>query len=141
MDRNLMYRKMHAILRELGIQSAKPHILAGYGVDHTSELSDQDLQHLVDRLEEMKTNRMNYQDTELKHWRSVLMNLLNRYGVYATADDWNHVNRFLLDKRVSGKLLYEMNLQELKQCCVRVRAILKVKSEQKEKYERLTILN
>ena len=141
MDRNLMYRKMHAMLRELRMTCAKPHILAGYGVDHTNELSDEDLKHLVDRLEEMKTNRMNYQDTELKHWRSVLMTLLNRYGVYATADDWNHVNRFLLDKRVSGKLLYEMSLDEVKQCCVRVRAILRVKDAQKEKYDQLAIMN
>ena len=136
-----MYRKMHATLREMHIESAKPHILAGYGVDHTSELSDEELQQLVDRLDEMKAKRYNSQEPELRHWRSVLMNLLNRYGVYATADDWSHVNRFLLDKRVSGKLLYEMSLEEVKQCCVRVRAILRVKSVQKENYERLVKMN
>lgn len=141
MDRNFLYRKMHALLREMGIDSAKPHILSGYGVDHTSQLSDEDLLNLVDRLEQMKVNRSGTPDREIRHWRSVLMTLLNRYGVYGTADDWNHVNRFLLDKRVSGKLLYEMNLNELKACCVRVRAILKAKQAKKEKYERLAKMN
>jgi len=132
---------MHALLRNLRIESAKPHILAGYGVDHTSELTDKDLDHLVKRLEQTRANRMNYEDQDMKHWRSILMNLLNRYGVYATADDWSHVNRFLLDKRVSGKLLFEMSLKELQQTCVRVRAILRVKEQQKAKYERLVKLN
>lgn len=141
MDRNLLYRKMHALLRELRIEAAKGHILASYGVDHTNELTDEDLQHLVDRLEVMKVNRMNYEDQETRRWRSNLMNLLNRYGVYATADDWSHVNRFLLDKRVSGKLLYEMSLAELQQTCVRVRAILRVKEHQNNEYERLVKMN
>lgn len=143
MERNFLYAKMHAIIKELHLERAKPGLLAGYGVAHTNELSDEDLQHLVDRLDQMQKDKLDAHNAipEIKHWRSVLLTLLNRYGVYSTPDDWSHINRVLMDKRVAGKLIYQMSIEELKATCVRMRAILRDQSSKIEKNERLAIQN
>ncbi len=115
---------MHLLLREVGIMNAKQDLLAGYGVNSAADLSDHDLLHLVNRLVEMRRTKFEDTDKPLRKWRSNVMTLCNKYGVYVTNDNWKDVNRLLLNKRISGKLLYEMNLEELKVTCIKLRAIL-----------------
>jgi len=143
MDRNFLYRKMYALIKELHLEKAKPGLLSGYGVEHTSELEDADLQDLVNRLDQMKHDKIfaAQAQEDVKHWRSTLLTLLNRYGVYSSPEDWSHINHFLLDKRVAGKLIYQMSIDELKATCVRMRAILRDQTQRIEKVERLATMN
>ena len=141
MDRNSHYRKMHALLKDIGIESSKPFLLEGYGVEHTNELSDQDLMHLVDRLIKMKSEKNSFQDSEKKHWRSVILTLLNKYGIYVTNNDWSMVNQFLLQKKIGGKMLYEMSITEIQAACLRIRIILAKRKETNQEYNRLSQLN
>ena len=141
MERNLLYRKMHVLLKEIGIESSKPFLLEGYGVEHTNELSDQDLQHLVGRLIKMKNEKNSFQDAEKKHWRSVLLSLLNKYEIYVTNNDWSMVNQFLLQKKIGGKILYEMSITEIQQACLHIRIILAKRKETNQEYNRLSQLN
>jgi hypothetical protein len=142
-QRNFLYAKMHAIIKELHLERAKPALLAGYGVEHTNQLSEADLKDLVKRLDEMQHDKIfaGSSDPEVRRWRSTLLSLLNKYGVYGTSDDWSHINRFLLDPRVCGKLIYQMTIEELKATCVRVRAILHDQCAKNEEIERLIIQN
>jgi hypothetical protein len=141
MDRLLMYRKMHALLKEVGIESSKSALLEGYGVEHTNALSDAELKHLVDRLAQMKEAKMDYGDAEKKHWRSNVLTLCNKYGVYVTNDNWTDVNKLLLQKRVAGKLLYEMSKEELQAACLRLRSILSKRQKVQDHEKQLTLKN
>lgn len=140
-DRQFLYRKMHALLRELGIESSKQYILESYGVEHTNELSDADLQALVNRLVSMESEHGGWANRETRHWRSTLLSLLNKYGVYVTNEDWTDVNRVLLNKKIAGKLLYEMSIKEIQATCIRLRTILSKRQEVMEKNDRLAKLN
>jgi hypothetical protein len=131
MDRIPLYRKMHALLRELGIEKSKQALLEGYDVEHTCDLPDADLRHLVNRLSAMKENRF---DKDLKRWRSNALTLLNKYGVYVTNNDWTQVNNFLLQNKIAGALLYELNEKQLMELCIKLRVILQ-KRKDRQDYE------
>ena len=69
-----------------------------------------------------------------------ILYLLDDMGVKAKGNDWAKVNETLLNPRIAGKLLYEMSLEELKECAKRLRAILnkrKVATEERQRLERL----
>lgn len=132
---------MHALLNEVGIMESKSSLLEGYGVEHTTELTDQDLVHLVDRLTNMKHKKESFQDADKKRWRSNLLSLLNKYGLYVTNDDWTQVNAFLLNKKIGGKILYEMNVEELQSTCLRLRIILSKRQQIMQHNDQLAKLN
>ncbi len=130
MDRNPLYKKMHALLRELGIADSKEDILAGYGVESSKELSDSDLVHLVARLDEMKRGKVSVTD-EVRNHRSSILAQLQKMNIYSTNNDWTKVNAFLLQPRIAGKVLYEMNAEELRTLKMKLHAIFeKWKNEQ-----------
>jgi len=45
--------------------------------------------------------------------RSVVLKLLDKLGIHAINDDWSAVNSFLLDPKIAGRLLYELDEQDL----------------------------
>ncbi|SDC53661.1 hypothetical protein [Williamwhitmania taraxaci] len=45
--------------------------------------------------------------------RSLVLKLLNKLGVHTINDDWSAVNIFLLDPKIAGRLLYELDEQDL----------------------------
>lgn len=141
MDRKFYYRKMHVLLEHLGIEHSKQYLLEGYGVGHANELSDIDLEDIVNRLTSMLDAHAGRSAPELRRWRSILLSLLNKYGVYATNKDWSNVNRFLLNKKISGKLLYEMDIPEIQETCIRLRIIVSKREAIMKKNDRLAKLN
>lgn len=58
MDRSKAYKYFHALLGELGIRDRKADILSGYGVESTAELTDGQLQGLINALEDEKRRRV-----------------------------------------------------------------------------------
>lgn len=121
---------VHKLLWRLGAINNKLDYLKEYNVTSTTDLTNDQLDHLIKRLNESvgkyKTN------FEIRQWRSTALSLLNKCGVYVTNNDWERVNRFMLDKRICGKLLYELNVNELKGLCVKLRNIA-AKKEKKDK--------
>lgn len=114
MNRNFNVRRFHAMLSKLHIMDQKANLLAGYNAEHTTELSDSQLEDLVRRVTAMVNSRYT-SDPELKKWRSYCMVKIQEYGVYSTPDDWSKVNAFLLDKRVCGHYLYELDIAQLQE--------------------------
>ena len=112
-DRTQQYRKIHAMLRELKLEHVKQFFLDGYGVESTKDLTDDNLVDFVSRLVVEKKKKETVTPA-VKEWRSNVLTLLTKYGVYKDNSSWAAVNRFLLEKRISGKLLYEHDLVELK---------------------------
>jgi hypothetical protein len=132
---------MHVLLKEVGISDSKQDLLEGYGVEHTTQLTDEDLIHLVNRLGDMKQEKISFQDAETKRWRSNLLTLLNKYGIYADNRDWSAVNKFLLSNKICGKVMYEMDIKDLKETCLKLRIIIAKRQEIMERNDHLAKLN
>jgi len=128
------------MLNELGIAHSKHDLLASYGVDSARFLTDSELIQLVDRVEQMKMQKLS-PDTKLRQLRSQVLTLLNEMGIYATNNDWSRVNAFLLDKRIAGKLLYELSVDELNKLIPKLRSIASKLRKRKEYEKHLMLMN
>ena len=123
---------VHRMLFKLGALESKTDMLAGYGVKSTTELSETTIDELINRLADGIKKR--YETSpELRHWRSNAMVLINKCGVYVTNNDWADVNRFMLNNRICGKLMYELSIDELKTLCIKLRVIATKKVAQDKK--------
>ena len=63
---------------------------------------------------------------ERRQWRSVVLKLLQKYGVDTT--DWDRVNAFCRDPRIAGKVFALLSIAELEQLSVKLRVMLRKKS-------------
>lgn len=127
---------MHKLLWRLGALESKDQILKQYNVTSTKELSDAEIDEIIDRLKKGMANKINT-TAEVRQWRSNALSLMNLCGVYVTNNDWNRVNSFMLDQRICGKLLYELDVTELKALCKKLRLI----AEKKQARQRVDIIN
>ena len=79
-ERLRLYQTMHVLLKEIGIVQSKGDLLAGYGVEHTNELTDDDLKHLVDLIVTMAVELKNIvENLEKKDRIMDLGKLIHRY--------------------------------------------------------------
>jgi hypothetical protein len=90
---------------------AKPHILGGMGVQSTLQLSEKQLDDVIKRVEDLVNRKQTDADRHTREWRHKCLRMVQACGI--DTRDWNNVNAFLLDKRIAGKHLYEMDIQEL----------------------------
>jgi hypothetical protein len=67
----------------------------------------------------------------LRRKRSNLLAALAKIGVH-TVGGWARVNEFLLEKRIAGKLLYEMDVAEIEAAIVKVQQIARKYEKEKE---------
>lgn len=122
-------RIAHALMHKLGALPNKKDVISAYNVESTTELTDDQLDNLITRLKSALDKR-HQPSAEVRQWRSNVMVMLNKCGVYADQGDWSRVNKFLLDKRIAGKLLYELNVDEMKQLYRKLKKIAdKVREE------------
>lgn len=138
--RNKKLQHLHRILLKLNAVDCKKDILSQYHVKSSTELSDNDLNAFIARLDKGAENRYT-NCPEVKRWRSNALVHLNKYGKYVTNNDWSQVNEFLLDKRIAGKLLYEMNLVELKALVKKLYQMTEKKQEKQLKEVYLALNN
>jgi hypothetical protein len=133
MDTTNQVKAIHALLSQAGIMQSKYEIIAAYGVESTKDLTPEQCSDLIGRLKQILKARI-APSYIVKRWRSNVLAQLNRCGVYVTNNDWSRVNAFLLNPKISGKLLYEMDEQELKTLNRKLRSIAK-KAEEKRARE------
>ncbi len=62
--------------------------------------------------------------SEVRKQRSVVLTILTKMGIYVDSSSWSSVNDYLMDSRIAGKLLYEMDETELKALQIKLRSIL-----------------
>ncbi len=75
----------------------------------------------------------------VKKLRSGILHRLQKHGVDTTS--WDAVNRFLLNPRVAGKLLFEMNVEEMQALTGKLEAILEKDRQKQRDINRLMALN
>lgn len=83
--------------------------------DSLKELTDAEYSQLIRFMADSigKLNKNKPATEEERRLRSVVLKLLDKLGIHAINDDWSAVNTFLLNPKISGRLLYEMNGDEL----------------------------
>lgn len=123
-------RTFHALLANVGIMDQKANILDGYGVKSTKQLSDAQLDEVNARLRTMQQSK-NEAPRSLRLKRSTVLEQLEVLGVYKHNDPkkWERVNAYMLNKRIAGKYLYEMDEKELTALAAKLRAIAKKQAE------------
>jgi hypothetical protein len=132
-------RVLHALLAKNKLMDAKQHILAGEGVEHVTDLSERQLDGLINWATGLQDQKAQLQQHELRQWRHKCLNKMRSCGVDTT--DWNRVNAFVLDKRVAGKHLYHMSLDELKVLHRKLHNIAIAVEKRNAAIQRLTQLN
>lgn len=130
-------KKLHAMLNELALMGQKEALLDGYGVTSAAHLTDDDLQHLIGRLQQMKDARQ----APLRRMRSDVLTTLTLMGIYRTNADWPRVNAYIQQPRIGGKLLYDMNADELRALNTKLRIIMQKQAQRGDDTKHISSLN
>jgi len=117
-------RALRALWIKQGIDDYRDAILEPYGVKSTKDLNDNQLDELI-----IKYRHTPPANDEIRRLRSEVLTVLNKLGVYADNNDWSHVNNYLMDKRIAGKLMYQMDAFELTALSKKLRSILRKKTQ------------
>lgn len=136
LDKNRI-RRFHAALSGAKMMNYKADMLAAYGVESSKDLSAEQADELIERLNGMVTIKRKEAPPQVRRMRSTVLTLINALGIYATNNDWERVNKFLMNPRIAGKLLYEMNHEELKALARKLRAMKRKRDKevQEENYQ------
>jgi len=121
------------ILVERGLMANKGDILSPYGVERIRDLNGYQLDELINGLKPVERKRKATDaPLEIRQARSLVLTLLDELGIKPAAGNWQLVNDYLLQSRIGGKVLYAMNEQELKDCAVRLRSVIRWKKDKIE---------
>lgn len=91
---------------------------------HLHEMKESEFHEMCDVIQErFHQDKTTYQEQIRKARSSVLLRV-GRLGIN-TVDNWDEVNAFLLSPKIAGKLLYEMNVEEMKALVKKLEAILR----------------
>lgn len=83
----------------------------------------EDMQQKVDSISYDKDKEKLLQEREIKKLRSAILVRLQKYGI--DTSNWQEVNQFMLQPKISGKTLGEMNRDELYELIPKLESILK----------------
>ena len=132
MDIKKKRKVFNALLAVGQMMDAKAHILDGYGVSSTLDLTDKQLDELIDRIRSIIDRKKTVVPKEMREWRHKCLRMMTKCSV--NTNDWNSVNAFMEDKKICGRHLYELNLQEL---VILHRKLHNVALRKKEKQEEI----
>lgn len=134
--KNARVRRLRAMWVKQGIDQYRDAILQEYGVTSTADLSLDQLDELIDQYSNQAPA-----SEHVRRQRSIILDLLTKLGIYKDNQDWNAVNAFLMQPRISGKLLYQMTSDELNSLQHKLRAILSKYNASDLEVERKKLLN
>lgn len=119
MEKTRLIKQFHAILAKRGMLGIKEDILMSYNVASSKELSLDQLSQVINQLNGASTPE------HVRRERSMVLALLDKLGVKGNSEiGWERVNAYLLQPRIAGKTLYQMDVAELRACELRLRAII-----------------
>lgn len=114
-------RVFHALLAKNMMLSAKSYMLESYGVRSSLELGESALDELIGRLRKIMGEKEADTDKEVRRLRHKCLRIMGEIGV--DTQDWENVNKFVLNPRVAGKHLYDMDENELRALRLKLYAI------------------
>lgn len=120
--------RFRMLLKELKLEHQKEAILSPYGVVSTKLLSIEQLDECIAALEQKQATHKKDTPYHIRRLRSRILDLLVQIGIENNGDKqqyWERVNKYLSNPRIAGKLLYEMNEEELKKCVNKLHMVRK----------------
>lgn len=109
-----LIKQFHAAMNAANLSAHKRDILAGYGVESSLDLTAKQARECIAYFNREAGKVKDTSDAEVRRQRSIVLTLLNQYGIYVTNNDWGRVNAFLSNPRIAGKLLPMMSIEEMK---------------------------
>lgn len=123
LERGAKIRRINTLMSACRLIPNRPDILGLWNASCYDELSDAnvvELQAFMELAYRMKTTPA---PEAIRRLRSQVLAHLTKLGMYASPEDWAKVNRFLLQRRICGRLLYMLQAQELHALVRKLRAI------------------
>ncbi|MHB9005070.1 MAG: hypothetical protein ACYC6C_13620 [Coriobacteriia bacterium] len=121
MNKSHKISKLRSLWIRQGIDEQRSVILEQYGVTSTAELSEQQLDELIQKF----TQNKNFVSAETRYYRSIILKLLTEIGIY------DH----------KGKLLFQMSIEEMKELQKKLRSIKTKTFLQMDERKRLELSN
>lgn len=137
-QRKARVRRLRAIWIKLGIDQHREAILEPFGVTSTADLSLDQLDELITRFSAEANKPAN---ELIRTLRSDVLTQLNRLGIYTTNGDWTAVNNFLMSDKIAGKVLYNLNEEELRVLRKKLHSIITKKQATEIEEARQQLLN
>jgi len=137
-ERRQKVKRLRALWITQGVDNYREAILEPYGVTSTADLTNDQLDDLITIY---TADAHKPVSDETRKLRSQVLTLLQKLGIYATNDDWHSVNRYLMNPRIAGKLLYQMNDNELQALTRKLRAIIAKEREKLDNELKLSMMN
>jgi hypothetical protein len=116
MNRKQKNSLFHQLLAKAGIREHKEAVLEGYNVASVTDLTDDQIDGVLNRLSNMPELKKNDATPAVRRGRSnVIMAVEEYYNInIKSAESWTQLNNLMMDKRIMGKMLWEMSEAELK---------------------------
>lgn len=118
MDASEQLRKAHikhimSLTSACGLRACRDLLAGRYGHAEIGDLTLSEATHLREWVERAYRGRTTDPTPAIRRRRSKCLTLINKLGIYVDNDDWTAVNRFLINLRGVGQLLYMMDADEL----------------------------
>jgi hypothetical protein len=134
-----LIRRFHAALSARGVMSHKGDIISAYGVEHTTDLTIDQLKELLEKYSTQNREKRADDPARIRTLRSDLLTICQKMDIYATNDDWTKVNDFFM--KYTGKLLYDLTEDELVKARKQFNSLLDWHTKKQNESNRLSKLN
>lgn len=114
----LLIKKLHILLKALGLEADKESIYSGYGVSSSKDMTLEELKELVTTLEKRADQPQQVKDDERKLLISNCLTIITgvKWIGYPNGA-WDEINNLVRSNHIGmGKTLNQMNAEELKSC-------------------------
>ena len=122
-EREAKIRRINTLMSACRLIPNRPDILKLWDATGADELTDEALVECGQFMEAAYRGKTTAAPEPIRRLRSQAMTQINRLGLYATASDWTGVNRFLLQRKICGRLLYMLDSEDLAALIRKLRAI------------------
>lgn len=114
----LLIKKLHILLKALGLEADKESIYSGYGVSSSKDMTLEELKELVTTLEKRADQPQQEEDEDRRKLISRCLTIITSPGwIGYPSDQWDEINNLVKSRSIGmGKMLYQMSSVELKAC-------------------------
>ena len=127
-----LIRRLHSIYRLCGIDDEEKRNIISELTDGrtetTKELTMQEAQYLAGYLQGQRSMAVDEDTRRLKRKRSAALLRMQKAGI--DTSDWQRVNAFCEDKRISGKAFWKLSEAELVKLIGKMERIIKKKNHE-----------
>lgn len=122
-ERTAKIRRINTLMSACRLIPNRADILALWNAARYDDLTDEEIVALQAYMELAHRTKTTPAPDDIRRLRSQVLAHLTKLGLYASPEDWPKVNRFLLQKRICGRLLYMLDASALQALVRKLRAI------------------